>query len=96
MCTGYVTLTSASDENVTQHVCDFVDRLQDVHPLFPLRTVPLKISAFTPTKGRLDPGAERAMKIQHEAVAAWTEELKAAVLTDQRSRSITENRLDNR
>jgi uncharacterized Fe-S cluster-containing radical SAM superfamily protein len=93
---GYVTLTSMSDVNVRQHVCDFIDRLQEVHPLFPLRTVPLKISAFTPTRGRLDSSAERAMKIQHEAVAVWVEELEARFSNDMRSRSVTENRLDKR
>jgi uncharacterized Fe-S cluster-containing radical SAM superfamily protein len=93
---GYVTLTSVSDENVRQHVREFVDRLQEIHPLFPLRTVPLKISAFTPTQGRLNPDTERAMKIQHEAVAVWVEELETRFPYDLRSRSITENRLDNR
>jgi len=93
---GYVTLTSMSNVNIRQHVCDFVDRLQEVHPLFPLRTVPLHISAFTPTQGRLDYGAERAMKIQHEAVAIWMEELEARFSDAMRSRPITENQLDNR
>ena len=93
---GYVTLTSASDENVSRHVCDFVDRLQEVHPLFPLRTVPLKISAFTPTQGRLDSAAERALGVQHEAVAAWVAELETRFPYEMRSLSITEHRLDNR
>jgi uncharacterized Fe-S cluster-containing radical SAM superfamily protein len=93
---GYVTLTSPSDVRVRRSVSEFVDRLQEVHPLFPLRTVPLKISAFTPTKGRLDPSAQKAMEIQHEAVAAWVEELEHRFPDKIRFRSITDQRLDNR
>jgi uncharacterized Fe-S cluster-containing radical SAM superfamily protein len=93
---GYVTLTSPSCERLHQSIAAFVDRLQEIHPIFPLRTVPLKISMFTPTRERLDSTTQRALDIQFEAVAAWTEELDKRFPNEIRSRSINEQRLDRR
>jgi uncharacterized Fe-S cluster-containing radical SAM superfamily protein len=93
---GYATLTSSSGEHIRQSISDFVDRLQDIHPIFPLRTIPLKIQTFTPTSGRLDSTTQRALDIQHEAVLAWTEELTKRFSDEMRSRPITEQRLDSR
>jgi uncharacterized Fe-S cluster-containing radical SAM superfamily protein len=74
---GYATFTSPTDKNIPRKMSDFVDQLQEkVHPIFPLRTVPLCISVFTPTAARLTPEHERSLEIQELAVAAWTSELK--------------------
>lgn len=94
---GYATFTSFTDTNLSRHMNNFVDRLQEkVHPLFPLRTIPLRISEFTPTKHRLNRERERAIAIQENAVAAWLEELKARFPADIRSRKITEHKVNNR
>jgi hypothetical protein len=75
----------------------FVDRLQEnIHPLFPLRTIPLRISAFTPTKSRLNDETERAIAIQDDAVAAWTEELNTRFSDDIRSQGITNQKVNER
>jgi uncharacterized Fe-S cluster-containing radical SAM superfamily protein len=93
---GYATFTSPTGANLRSHMRDFVDRLQaEVHPLFPLRTVPLKIATFTPTKERMNPERERAIEIQQDAVAAWSEELAVRFSDEVRLRPITHHRLRN-
>ena len=88
---GYATFTSDDDRNIITLMSDFVDRLQsEVHPLFPLRTVPLRIYAFTPTKTRMKPMHNRALSIQSDAVQAWTEELEKRFPEAMRSKNITE------
>ena len=94
---GYTTFTSDRDERLASHISDFMDRLQDeVHPLFPLRTVPLRIDDYTPTRSRMGPGHQRALDIQWDAVAAWTEELHKRFPEDLRTKAIYEHRLETR
>lgn len=92
---GYATFTSDDGGAVARRMCDFVDRLQEaVHPLFPLRTVPLRIRPFTPTVSRMRAEHARALEIQNEAVAAWSEELQRRFPPTIRERRIYENRLE--
>jgi organic radical activating enzyme len=74
---GYATLTGPSTRDIATLVRRFVDLLQEkVHPLFPLRTIPLRIRQFTPMAGRLSfDEVALAMSVQEEAVAAWKDEL---------------------
>lgn len=91
---GYATLTSDTDARLVDRMSDFVDRLQEqVHPLFPLRTAPLRISRFTPTVARMGKDHERALEIQGEAVAAWSEELNRRFSQEDRDRHIYEHQL---
>lgn len=72
---GYVTLTAQNEKSVRQGVVDFLDRLQaDVHPNFPLRTVPLRIFEFSPTHGRPE-NDETPYRCQEMAVAVWEEQM---------------------
>ena len=88
---GYVTFTTDDDHNIPALMSEFVDRLQsEVHPLFPLRTVPLRIYDFTPTKSRMKPKHNRAISIQSDAVQAWSEELEKRFPEAMRSQNITE------
>jgi uncharacterized Fe-S cluster-containing radical SAM superfamily protein len=91
---GYVTVTSDDDAHLARRVSEFVDRLQsEVHPLFPLRTVPLRVTEFSPTKSRMRPEHIRALKIQDAAVQAWGEELESRFSEDVRDRHICEHKL---
>ena len=54
---------------------DFVDRLQRIHPLLPLRTVPLEVTVFTPVQSRIDSRCEAAMANQYVVASYWQEEL---------------------
>jgi uncharacterized Fe-S cluster-containing radical SAM superfamily protein len=92
---GYATFTSPNDKDIDTKVCDFVDQLQErVHPVFPLRTVPLRISVFTPTAARVGAEQERALKIQEIAVAAWNSELHRRYPRAILEQDITEQALD--
>ena len=91
---GYTTFTSATDRDLAKHMAIFVDRLQsEVHPLFPLRTVPLQIFEFTPTRKRMGPEHERALSIQKDAARAWTEELQRRFPENVRDKRIYEHQI---
>lgn len=94
---GYVTLTTPMENDIESKMSEFVDRLQEeVHPIFPMRTVPLRISVFTPTRGRLGPEQETALRLQEVAVAAWNSELQRRFPRPVVQKNITEHSLDNR
>jgi len=74
---GYATFTANNDNNLLGRMTDFIDMLQEkVNPIFPLRTIPLRIKYFTPMTSRMSKEHERALKIQWLAVQIWTDELK--------------------
>jgi uncharacterized Fe-S cluster-containing radical SAM superfamily protein len=92
---GYVTLTTPTEIDLPAKMSEFVDRLQDeVHPAFPLRTVPLRIQVFTPTKSRIGPDQLNALRFQEAAVAAWNSELCRRFTTAQMAKNITQHQLD--
>jgi uncharacterized Fe-S cluster-containing radical SAM superfamily protein len=85
---AYVTLTSDDGAEVDTRVGRFVDRLQEIAPNLPLRTVPLEIAIYAPVHSRMDRDRYRSLAIQQEAVAAWNSELKQRFSPDERSASI--------
>ena len=91
---GYVTLTSYQDKNLDLQITDFVDRLQsEIHPMFPLRTIPQRILEFTPTKGRISVKQQKALEIQDEAVYLWQKELEKRFPKKVRDKRIYEHKL---
>jgi len=89
---GYVTLTSANDQQIPQKVAAFVSRLQEeVHPIFPLRTVPLPILEFTPTLARMGEDHHRSILIQQEVIAAWNAEMAERFPQEIRSKQVQEH-----
>ena len=73
---GYATFTTPTETNIADKVSQFIDRLQEeVHPVFPLRTIPLRISVFTPTANRVGPDQDKALRLQDIAATAWNAEL---------------------
>ncbi|MDP2301912.1 MAG: hypothetical protein Q8N03_05765 [Ignavibacteria bacterium] len=71
---GYVTLTTNNLDNVFNLVNSFIDRLQtEIHPIFPLRVIPLQILEFSPTKSRLNEITKYALETQYEVVCYWQE-----------------------
>ena len=93
---GYVTFTAVAETGIEAKMAEFVDRLQQVHPNFPLRTVPLRISVFTPTQARLGPDQEKALGLQERAVMAWNHELQQRFSEAELRKNITTHSLDNR
>lgn len=91
---GYVTLTASDDESLSVRIRGFVDRLQEeIHPLFPMRMVPLRIMEFTPTSRRMTSAHRRAMSVQTDAVQLWGEELRKRFASDVREKKIFEHTL---
>lgn len=72
---AYVTLTTPSKDGVADRVRAFVDRLQRVDENLPLRTVPLKIQAYTPAEARMSTTHDEAVGHQQIAVEAWQREV---------------------
>jgi uncharacterized Fe-S cluster-containing radical SAM superfamily protein len=91
---GYTTFTTPSATDIETKMSLFVDALQDrIDPIFPLRTVPLRISVFTPTKSRLGPEQKLALDLQKVAIEAWNKEISQRFPAEVRERKITEHLL---
>jgi uncharacterized Fe-S cluster-containing radical SAM superfamily protein len=85
---AYATFTTDDSDGIDSKMADFVDRLQELDPVLPLRTVPLEIAAFTPVGPRMTADRESALALQTEAVEAWNSELAARFNEADRTRSI--------
>jgi len=68
---AYVTFTSEKTNDLQLRMSSFVDRLQKIHPNMPLRTVPLKIEAFSPTKLRMTDTRRKALQNQYVVHREW-------------------------
>jgi uncharacterized Fe-S cluster-containing radical SAM superfamily protein len=85
---AYATFTSASDRSLAEKMSAFVDRLQQIDLNLPRRLIPLQIAAFTPTRSRMSAEHERALRVQEDAVAAWTEQLEQRFSAAERRQGI--------
>lgn len=87
---AYVTLTTPTTEDLDGAMKRFVDRLQTIHPLLPLRTVPLRVHPFEVVKRRLSATDWRitAFGYQHAALQAWLGELESRFTPSQRNEQI--------
>ena len=72
---AYTTFTTTNMDGARASLSDFVDRLQAIHPLLPLRTIPLEVAVFTPVQSRIDGHCETAMANQYVVASYWQEEL---------------------
>ena len=89
---AYATFTTLARDGIDDAMKRFVDRLQAVHPNLPLRTVPLKVDAFSVVKKRLGQVNDqyRAIEYQLRAVDAWRDEIGRRFSTSERDRPITD------
>jgi len=91
---GYTTFTTPTATDIETKMSLFVDALQDrIDPIFPLRTVPLRIAIYTPTKSRLGPEQKLALDLQNVAIEAWNKEISQRFPAEVRERKITEHLL---
>lgn len=93
---GYITLTSSTNEEcfVSQQIELFMDKLQKIHELLPLKIIPLKIALFTPVTMRLNSMRRKALDNQVIAINAWKSELKKRYTISQLSTNIAHINLD--
>jgi hypothetical protein len=87
---AYATFTTPIKDGIGHEMKVFVDRLQRVHPNLPLRTVPLQIRRFSPTKDRMKPLHEDAIRNQEEAIKFWNQEIQTRFSPAERQLSISE------
>lgn len=93
---AYTTFTSPTSSDLPRKMESFVDRLQAIDPLLPLRTVPLEVQIFTPTAGRIRPEHLIAMSVQKAAVEEWDKQLSLRFSASQRSMPICDVRIGKR
>jgi uncharacterized Fe-S cluster-containing radical SAM superfamily protein len=74
-CYGYVTLTGPNPTTVSDGIPRFIDRLQAVHELLPLRTIPLEIALWGPVHARMNSLRRQSLDVQQRAVGRWNAEL---------------------
>lgn len=90
---AYVTFTTQSSDDLEKRVRAFVDRLQQLHPMLPLRTVPLEILPFTPVQARLKIEHRIAMENQYKVQRLWRVELEQRYPAQIRAQSICETQM---
>jgi hypothetical protein len=91
---AYATFTGPTSSDPAAAIPDFIDRLQQISPALPLRTVPLQVGVFTPVRGRL--GNERlraALSVQEAAIAIWNDEIRRRFNPEELSRNICDGHL---
>ena len=94
---AYVTITNdAPESEIPDLVNGLLDRLQDVHELLPLRTVPLEIALFGPVLPRIREQHQRSLRKQLLAVEAWSSGLEARFSSRLRATPMTEIPLSRR
>ena len=84
-CYGYVTLTGPNGSAVADAMPRFVDRLQAVHELLPLRTIPLEIVLWGPVHRRLTDPRRQSLDVQQRAVEVWNRELESRFSSELRA-----------
>jgi uncharacterized Fe-S cluster-containing radical SAM superfamily protein len=90
---AYVTLTTPTPNRIREDMARFVDKLQSISPLLPLRTVPLEIQIFSPVASRVGDLQAAAINNQAEAKDAWLFELQHRFSSSERAAPIYEHRL---
>jgi uncharacterized Fe-S cluster-containing radical SAM superfamily protein len=90
---AYATFTGPAAGRIGEKMARFADRLQQVAPNLPLRTVPLEIDLWGPVKPRITPARQHALSVQAEAISAWNTELEARFPAAARQVPITKIRL---
>jgi uncharacterized Fe-S cluster-containing radical SAM superfamily protein len=86
----YITLTANTDTNFDIVVPKFIDAIQTIDEMLPLRIVPLKILEFTPVISRMNDGFANMLKGQFSAIKVWQSELKKRFSDEQLNLPITE------
>jgi len=90
---AYATFTCARRDGIDDGMKVFVERLQGIDELLPLRTVPLEIRVFTPVGPRLREAENEALINQEAAIDAWRRELDDRFSSAERAQPVTSVKL---
>lgn len=86
---GYITLTSSPNTDFAYAVPKFLDKIQAIDELLPLRIIPLKIVEFHPVAQRMNDSLVEAIAGQQLAIAYWQQELEKRFSAEIRAQDIT-------
>lgn len=87
----YITLTAQGDTDFERAIPSFLDKVQNINPMLPLRIVPLRIFEFTPMKSRMTSEFTDMMDFgQYKAIDVWKKELSKRFSATQLGLPITE------
>lgn len=92
---AYIVLTSISTNELGKRMKVFVDRLQNIHHNLPLRTIPLEIVLYAPSRNRISNlNNYEAIENQHIVHACWLEELDKRFNADERQTQISQIKMN--
>jgi uncharacterized Fe-S cluster-containing radical SAM superfamily protein len=86
----YITLTSSTSTNFELAIPKFLDDVQAIDEMLPLRIVPLRVIEFTPVVSRMNDEFADMIKGQYIAAEFWKKELGKRFSTEQLNLAITE------
>jgi uncharacterized Fe-S cluster-containing radical SAM superfamily protein len=92
---AYATFTAPNSNGIKEKIGRFVDRLQAIHPLLPLRMVPLEILPYSVVEDRGFNQQSQAVDSQRAAILTWNEEIERRFSDELRSRSIVDIKLNS-
>ncbi len=72
---AYATFTGPVTSMMEKSVTEFVDRLQEIDPNLPLRTIPLEVRPYSAAVERVGNTRQEAFDFQYDVVEAWEHEL---------------------
>jgi uncharacterized Fe-S cluster-containing radical SAM superfamily protein len=87
---AYVTITGPSTADLPGKIARFIDRLQQIHPKLPLRTVPLEIVRFSVLDARNFPHRDAALATQQAAINCWQAEMEKRFSSAERALAIVD------
>jgi uncharacterized Fe-S cluster-containing radical SAM superfamily protein len=90
---SYITFTTPSILNLDMDIDVLVKKLIRIHPLLPLRIIPLKISKFSNTTLRCNSAQNKSLNFQFNVVKAWENALLSHFTIEQIQQSYSENKL---
>ena len=93
---AYVTFTTPNVENLKSKMKSFVDELQRIDSALPLRTVPLEIKMYSPTKNRMTDDRYLSMRNQYDVLDVWSGELETRFSSQELESAITDIEFESR
>ncbi len=82
---GYVTLTPEPGDIRKNDIETFIVRLRDIHPLLPLRIIPIEIRTFRATESRMTKWQRASLEDQYRVYNLWDEVMNCVYSEEQRN-----------
>lgn len=86
----YLTLVAPTNTNFEYVIPKFLDNVQKIHELLPLRIVPLRVFKYTPLEMRINGRSQDMFDGQLKAIEIWTNEIQRRFETKLINSPITE------